>query len=92
MNRETLDKVAKLARLQLTEQESVEFTQQLAVALQNFEMIAQIKTDGVEPLITPTEISDYWREDVREQNFTAQEILDNAPAKQGNLFAVPPVV
>ena len=92
MNRETLDKVAKLARLQLTEKESAEFTLQLANALKSFEQISQVQTEGIEPLVTPTEIPDFWREDQREQTYTAEEILANAPAKQGNLFAVPPVV
>ncbi len=92
MDRETLDKVAKLARLKLTDQESADFTQQLTSALQNFEKISGVDTEGVEPLVTPTEIQDFWREDVVERLFTAEEIIANAPAKQGNLFAVPPVV
>lgn len=92
MDRATLDKVAKLARLELTEKESADFVHQLANALKSFEQISQVETAGVEPLVTPTEISDFWREDRRETGLGAEEILSNAPAKQGNLFAVPPVV
>ncbi|HEY1080210.1 MAG TPA: hypothetical protein VGE46_08930 [Bdellovibrio sp.] len=34
----------------------------------------------------------FWREDVVKQEFTAEEMTANAPAKAGNLFKVPPVV
>lgn len=92
MDRETLNKVAKLSRLELSEKEAQELTLQLGNALKNFEKIAEIQTEGVEPLVTPTEIEDFWREDERKPTLSAEEIVANAPAKQGNLFAVPPVV
>lgn len=92
MNRETLDKVAKLARLELSEKEAQDLTIQLANALKNFEKISEIDTKGIEPLVTPTEIENFWREDQVQLTLTAEEIVANAPTKQGNLFAVPPVV
>lgn len=92
IDKKTIENVAKLARLKITEPEAEEFSQQLTKALEHFAKISQINTDGVEPLITPTEIEIYWREDVVEQNFSADEMTANAPEKSGHLFKVPPVV
>lgn len=92
MDQTTLNRVAHLARLKLNETEAAEFAQQLGNALKQFEAISKVNTEGVEPLVTPTEIEDFWREDVVVKELSPEEILANAPSKQGNLFSVPPVV
>ncbi|UXR65686.1 Asp-tRNA(Asn)/Glu-tRNA(Gln) amidotransferase subunit GatC [Bdellovibrio bacteriovorus] len=92
IDKKTIEHIAKLARLHVTEDEAQEYSTQLAKALGHFEKISKVNTDGVEPMITPTEIEAYWREDVVKQDFSAEEMTSNAPAKAGNLFQVPPVV
>lgn len=92
IDKKTIEHIAKLARLHVTEEEAHEYSTQLAKALGHFEQIAKIDTTGIEPLVTPTEIEAYWREDVVKQEFSAEEMTANAPAKAGNLFKVPPVV
>lgn len=92
IDKKTIEHVAKLARLKITDEEAQEYTTQLGKALSHFEQIAKIDTEGVEPLVTPTQIEAYWREDLVEKKFTPEEMTQNAPAKAGNLFKVPPVV
>lgn len=92
IDKKTIENVAKLARLNISKAEADEFSRQLAKALEHFAKVSEIDTSGVEPLITPTEIEAFWREDVIEQSFTAEEMTANAPEKSGNLFKVPPVV
>lgn len=92
IDKKTIEHIAKLARLQITETEAQEYSTQLGKALQHFEQISNIDTNGVEPLITPVEIEAFWREDQVDQKFTADEMTANAPARAGNLFKVPPVV
>ncbi|MFS4458979.1 Asp-tRNA(Asn)/Glu-tRNA(Gln) amidotransferase subunit GatC [Bdellovibrio sp. HCB2-146] len=92
IDKKTIEHIAKLARLQITEQEAQEYSLQLAKALNHFEQISKVNTEGVEPLITPTEIESFWREDEALNEFTAEEMTGNAPDKAGNLFKVPPVV
>ncbi len=92
MDLTTLNRVAHLARLKLSETEAAAFAQQLGNALQHFEQISKVDTEGVEPLVTPVEIADFWREDIVIQELSAEEIVANAPSRQGNLFSVPPVV
>jgi aspartyl-tRNA(Asn)/glutamyl-tRNA(Gln) amidotransferase subunit C len=92
IDKQTIEKIAKLARLQITDVEAMEYSEQLSKALAHFEQIAKVDTTGVEPLVTPSEIEHTMREDVVVQLFTAEQMTENAPAKIGNLFKVPPVV
>jgi aspartyl-tRNA(Asn)/glutamyl-tRNA(Gln) amidotransferase subunit C len=88
---EAVKKVAQLSRLKLTDTELAAIQNQLSAVLENFEQISQVKTDGVRPLVTPTEIAQVLRPDIAEV-FDSEKILANAPEKAGRLFKVPPVV
>ncbi|AFX99767.1 Asp-tRNA(Asn)/Glu-tRNA(Gln) amidotransferase subunit GatC [Bdellovibrio bacteriovorus] len=92
IDKKTIEAIAKLARLHVSDEEAQEYSTQLAKALTHFEQISKINTAGIEPLVTPTEVESYWREDVVSQEFTADEMTGNAPDRAGNLFKVPPVV
>lgn len=87
-----VERVAGLARLQLTAEEIKLYSEKLSAVLGYFEELKAVPTDGVEPLVTPTEIEDHFREDEHVAEMSPEEALKNAPAKSGNLFKVPPVV
>lgn len=91
-NKDVIQKIAHLARLHLTPEQASEYSEQLSKIIHHFDEISAIDTQGVEPLITPSEIEYTLREDVVHQNFHAEDMVANAPDKQGNLFKVPPVV
>lgn len=88
----TVENIAKLARLHVTEDEAKQYSEHLSNVLKYFEQISKVKTENVEPLVTPSEIEDFWRNDEVKKELTAEEIVANAPQKTGNLFTVPPVV
>lgn len=92
MDSDSIKKTAQLAKLALSDKELAEVTEQLSLILKHFEKISEISTEDIEPLLTPTEIESFWREDVVQQDLTADEVLQNAPSSQGQLFKVPPVV
>ena len=85
-------KVAQLARLKLSAQDAQDYQQQLQKVLENFAKLANVSTDGIEPLITPTPVELYLRQDQVKQSVTVEEIIKCAPDARGNLFKVPPVV
>lgn len=85
-------KVASLARLKLSAEEETAYQNQLADIIKHFEEVSAINTDNVEPMMTPTELEEFWREDKVIHTLTTEEALENAPEKSGNLFKVPPVV
>ncbi|MBX3019306.1 MAG: Asp-tRNA(Asn)/Glu-tRNA(Gln) amidotransferase subunit GatC [Bdellovibrionaceae bacterium] len=92
IDRAAVEKAAKLARLEIEPTEIEQLTKQLQNVLANFEKVAQVQTDGVEPLVTPSDFEAQVRADEVKVELKAEDITANAPAKQGNLFAVPPVV
>jgi aspartyl-tRNA(Asn)/glutamyl-tRNA(Gln) amidotransferase subunit C len=92
IDKKTIEHIAKLARLHITDEEAQEYSSQLSKAMGFFEQISKVDTTGIIPLVTPTEIEVYWRDDVAKADFTPEEMTANAPDKAGNLFKVPPVV
>ena len=88
----TVEHIAKLARLSISEEDAKTYSQHLSNVLKYFEEISKVKTDQIEPLVTPTDLETFWRKDVSIKELSAEEIVANAPQKTGNLFTVPPVV
>jgi len=87
-----VEKIAQLARLSLTEAEKQAFAQQLSSVLSHFKQLAEVPTDGVEPLVTPTDMVEEWRVDQVQTWGDPETAVREAPEKVGNLFKVPPVV
>ncbi len=92
INEKDLEKVAELARLAVTEQERQAYLKQMTAILDYFDQVSEVETKGVEPLVTPTQIEEFWRMDEQKEGLSAEEALGNAPEKVGHLFKVPPVV
>jgi aspartyl-tRNA(Asn)/glutamyl-tRNA(Gln) amidotransferase subunit C len=87
-----LKKVARLARLELKAEEMAVYPKQFAAILEYFEQIAKIDTKGVEPLVSPTDMEQHLRQDIMKPWEGADQAMNNAPERSGNLFKVPPVV
>lgn len=85
-------KSADLARIQLSDSELTKFGKQLAEVISHFHALEAVNTDGVEPLITPTQIDERWRDDIRQEGLATELALSQAPERQGQLFKVPPVI
>ena len=87
-----IEAVVELARLKLDDEEMSKFKQQMKSILDYFEDLKEVDTKGVEPLVTPSEIENHFREDQYVEWKQAQIALEMAPQTKGNLFQVPPVV
>ena len=92
IDQKTIERIAKLARLQLSGDEAQGYAEQLSKVLTHFQEIAKIDTQNIQPLVTPVEIQFQARADHAVKELTPEEILANAPEKAGHLFKVPPVV
>lgn len=88
----TVTKVSQLAKLSLTDDEIKKHTHQLSSILETFEKLAKVNTEGVEPLITPTDTVLRLRDDERIEKYNTEELMSSAPEKAGHLYKVPPVV
>jgi aspartyl-tRNA(Asn)/glutamyl-tRNA(Gln) amidotransferase subunit C len=85
-------KVAKLARLDLTEAEIEEFTGQLGAILQYVEKMNELETANVEPLAHCLPIHNVFRADEVCQSLGTEKTLANAPERDGPFFKVPKIL
>ncbi len=96
VDEKTIMHIAKLARLKIDAIDAAHYGEQLTKVLNHFDQISKLDTTGVEPLISPLEAEYFtdlsFREDKVLNLFAAEEMLENAPEKMGNLFKVPPVI
>ena len=86
-----VEHVAKLARLELTQDEKELFTHQLGDVLNHVEMMNEVDTKGVEPMYHPIDFSNVLREDEIIYENTQEELMQNAPDIEGDFFKVPKI-
>jgi len=84
--------VARLARINLTEDEAKIFQKQLDDVLKYVEKLRQVDVTGVDVVAHALSISNVFRDDAPRDWFTAEEALTNAPRQANGLFVVPKVV
>ena len=84
--------VAKLARLQVTDEEVGRYTQQLANILGYVEQLSKLDTANVEPLTHPLDVKNVFRPDEIRPSLTQAEVLSNAPEPQSGHFKVPKIM
>ncbi len=92
IDREQVQKVAKLARLELTPAEEEQFTTQLGDILDYFEQLSELDTESVQPTTRAIDVSNVTRAD-HLQPFPGREtILDSAPDREDEFFKVPQII
>jgi aspartyl-tRNA(Asn)/glutamyl-tRNA(Gln) amidotransferase subunit C len=84
-------KVAKLARLELSDADLGHLLPQLAAILDYVAQLQQLDTTGVEPLAHPLPVQNVFRDDEPAPSLPVNEALQNAPSRSGDYFAVPAV-
>ena len=87
IDRELLERVARVARLELTDEELEKFTDQLRVILEAFKELDEVDTDGVEPSFHPQELKNVLRED--EAKPWDWDPLSNTGHREGRNFKGP---
>ncbi len=87
-----IDHVARLARLDLTDDEKVKLTGQLAAILEHASTLAAVATADVPPSASAMARSNVDRDDVVEPSLSVEAALRNAPDREGDRFRVPRVV
>ena len=92
IDRTEVRKVAKLARLDLTDVDIDEFTDQLSAILEYVEKMNELDTANVEPLAHCLPISNVFREDKAGESIGTEKALENAPQRDGGFFKVPKIL
>ncbi len=95
MSRITADdvrKVAKLARLELPEAKIATYTGQLERILDYVAHLEEVDTTGVPPTTRAVEVVNVTRADAVEPTPVREELLDQAPQREGDFFRVPRIL
>lgn len=92
LDKETITKMAHLARLEVNEGEEKLLLQDMNNILSFMEKLNELDTSGVEPLIYLTDEVNVFREDTVKQEITPAEALKNAPLHDDAYFKVAKVI
>ena len=91
ITKQQVEHVAKLARLNLSEEEKELYTKQLSKILDYIDQLNEINTEGIEPMTQPIPIINVMREDIVKKQFERQDMLKNAPHEEYGFFRVPKI-
>ena len=89
---ETVDKIAHLARLEVSAAEKQQLMSDMTRILDFMDKLNEVDTSAVEPLVYMTEGENVFREDVIKQETTHEKALENAPQHNADYFLVPKVL
>jgi aspartyl-tRNA(Asn)/glutamyl-tRNA(Gln) amidotransferase subunit C len=92
IDKDTVVKVARLARIAVSDDEAEALRGELNAILGFVEQLNEVDVDGVEPMTAVVHMPMKKREDNVTEGDQVEKILANAPVREGPFFAVPKVV
>lgn len=92
LTRADVERVAHLARLQLTPSELETMTAQLAKILHYVDQLGELDTAGVEPMAHAFEIANVFASDLLATSLPREAVLGNAPKRDDECYRVPAVL
>ncbi|MDP9070926.1 MAG: Asp-tRNA(Asn)/Glu-tRNA(Gln) amidotransferase subunit GatC [Actinomycetota bacterium] len=84
--------VARLARLDLSDEELSRFAQQLGAVLDHAAGVAALDTAGVPPTAHPLPVQNVFREDEPRPSLEREDVLSMAPSAEDGRFRVPRIL
>lgn len=87
-----IQKLAALARISLSPDETPRFKQDLTNILNYVKMLQEVDVKGIEPLSHVHGISNVFREDKVKPTLSIEEAIDNAPESTGRFFKTPLII
>jgi aspartyl-tRNA(Asn)/glutamyl-tRNA(Gln) amidotransferase subunit C len=87
-----IDKIAILARLQVTPSETSDYANSISSILSLIDQMQQVSTEGIEPLSNPHDASQRLRKDEVTCDNQREAFIALAPASQDGLYLVPKVL
>ena len=92
IDKNTINKIARLSRIKLDDKESEDYIKDLNSILEWVDQLNEVNTQNIEPLSNISSSVLPKREDIPKDANSSDEILENAPDKLEGFFAVPKVV
>lgn len=92
INKQEIEHVAHLARLEIAEDKIEVFTEQMNNILEHISMLNKVDTDNVPPTYHVLPEKNVWREDAVKPSLSREEALANAPEQENGCFKVLKVI
>lgn len=92
LSRSDVEHVAYLARLGLSDEELTRLEGQLNHILDQYAILATLKTEFIPPTAQTIELENILRDDVARPSLPVEAVLGNAPARQGDFVVVPAIL
>ena len=92
LDRADVDHIATLARIGLTDEEAEAIREQLSHILEQFEVLSELDTTGVTPTGHAVQLRAVMRDDAPDASLEPDDVLSNAPRREGEFFRVRPVL
>ena len=92
LTRADVEHVAYLARLGLTPDELARLEGQLNHILDQYAKLAELDTDAIPPTAQTIELENILRDDVARPSMPPEDVLGNAPERDGDFFVVPAIL
>jgi len=92
LTRADVEHVAFLARLRLTDAELDRLEGQLNHILDQYAKLSELDTSAIPPTAQTIELENILREDVARPSMDPEQVLANAPARDGDFFVVPAIL
>ena len=92
LNEDDVRKIAFLARIRVDEARLAPLADELNNIVGWVEQLSEVDTDGIAPMTSAVDIATPLRKDVVNDGDKVEDILPNAPDREGPFFAVPKVV
>ncbi len=92
LDKETVAKIAHLARIHVPEQELEPLAGEISTIIDWVEQLAEVDTEGVAPTTSAVDLVLRWRADKVDDGDCADDVLANAPEAEHGFYAVPKVL
>jgi aspartyl-tRNA(Asn)/glutamyl-tRNA(Gln) amidotransferase subunit C len=92
LSADDVQKVARLARLKLSDADVEKFSRQLGNVLAYIQQLNEVSTDGVEPMVHAVPVENVLRDDTLQPSLPRAAALQNAPRADGKYFLVPQIL
>lgn len=89
---ETMERMASLAKLQLTQEEAQQLSRELETIVEYMDILSQLPTEQTDPFDQSSEPHNILREDCVHRSMERADLLSNAPDSDGATLAVPKAV
>ena len=92
ISKEDVDKIARLAKLDLSKDERIKFAKQLGNIISYVEKLDEVDVSNVEPLAHVNDLNNVSREDKSQPSLSKKQVFKNSPKHDDEYFLVPKVL